>query len=360
MERNNAGAISAQSFAYEIRKDSAVIWRCFSRDTQAEIPEKINGFPVTELLPYAFSAHMDEQELGRMIESGKVLLYVPEAAAGTPWLDIPALCGNNLEEIHLPWTMRRIGRYCFYDCGNLEKLEFHGALTDWGSGVFTRCHRIRALCVHTDMQGKSYLKDVLDELPEILEVKYISPGGNVRVQDIAEQAEGKTGTQELDGYTEARLIFPEFYEEGVENTPARILETHVHGSGISYRNCFQGRCFDFTQYDALFPHARALESSDVVTRMVIGRLRYPVGLAEKAKEMYEAYVAEHEEDLGRWFLQQKDLDGLRWLLNYVKEADRLTNQLITVASQLCDTEAVSYLMNRRLSHGRAGRRRMEL
>ena len=94
--------------------------------------------------------------------------------------------------------------------------------------------------------------------------------------------------------------------------------------------------------------------------MVIGRLRYPVGLAEKAKEMYEAYVAEHEEDLGRWFLQQKDLDGLRWLLNYVKEADRLTNQLITVASQLCDTEAVSYLMNRRLSHGRAGRRRMEL
>ena len=162
------------------------------------------------------------------------------------------------------------------------------------------------------------------------------------------------------GYTEARLIFPEFYEEGVENTPARILETHVHGSGISYRNCFQGRCFDFTQYDALFPHARALESSDVVTRMVIGRLRYPVGLAEKAKEMYEAYVAEHEEDLGRWFLQQKDLDGLRWLLNYVKEADRLTNQLITVASQLCDSEAVSYLKNRRLSHGRAGRRRMEL
>lgn len=37
---------------------------------------------------------------------------------------------------------------------------------------------------------------------------------------------------------EARLVFPEFFEEAVENTPARILETHTHGSGMWYRNCF--------------------------------------------------------------------------------------------------------------------------
>ncbi len=361
MERDNAGAISAQSFAYEIRKDSAVIWRCFSRDTRAEIPERINGFPVTELVPYAFSAHMDDQELGRMIESGTVLLYVPEAAAGTPLLDIPALCGDALEEICLPRAMRRVGRYCFYDCRNLEKLEFHGELTDWGSGVFTRCHRIRALCVHTDEQGSSYLKDVLDELPEMLEVTYICPGGNMREQTAAEQPNGKTQMQEIQKYTKAKLIFPEFYEEGVENTPARILETHVHGSGISYRNCFQGRCFDFTQYDALFPHARALESNEVVARMVIGRLQYPAGLTDKARETYETYVAEHETDLGRWFLKQKDMDSLRWLLNRSKQADPLTDELLPFASRLHNTEAVSYLMNRKLSHSRAGgRRRMEL
>lgn len=60
----------------------------------------------------------------------------------------------------------------------------------------------------------------------------------------------------------ARLMFPEFYEEGVENTPARILETHVHGSGILYRNCFQGRKIDFYQYDNAFPHAMAQESGE--------------------------------------------------------------------------------------------------
>lgn len=50
----------AQSFAYEIKKDSAVIRRCFSLDTKAEIPKQLDGYPVTEIAPYAFSAHLDE------------------------------------------------------------------------------------------------------------------------------------------------------------------------------------------------------------------------------------------------------------------------------------------------------------
>ena len=39
----------------------------------------------------------------------------------------------------------------------------------------------------------------------------------------------------------AKLIFPEHYEEAVENTPARIVETHYHGSGGDYRQCFYGQ-----------------------------------------------------------------------------------------------------------------------
>ena len=36
----------------------------------------------------------------------------------------------------------------------------------------------------------------------------------------------------------AVLVFPEHYEEAVENTPARILFTQHHGSGNNYRQCF--------------------------------------------------------------------------------------------------------------------------
>lgn len=64
----------------------------------------------------------------------------------------------------------------------------------------------------------------------------------------------------LYGKVEAMLWFPEYYEEGVENTPARILMTEVHGSGLYYRNCFQGKVFHFLEYDKRFEMARAQES----------------------------------------------------------------------------------------------------
>ena len=57
------GSEEIQAFAYERKGNSAVIRRCFSRDTKATVPGMIDGLPVTELAPYAFSAHMDQQQL---------------------------------------------------------------------------------------------------------------------------------------------------------------------------------------------------------------------------------------------------------------------------------------------------------
>lgn len=369
MHEEGAAAQAAQSFAYERRKDSAVIWRCFSRDTKAEIPPELDGLPVTEIAPYAFSAHMDVQSLRGKTERGELFVYAPEGTRGqmsttgkltvcgaadgpTAFNDaeeIPPLCGSQLEELVLPRTLRRVGRYCFYDCGNFARLTFHGGLTDWGSGVFTRCHRIRKLCVYADEDGRSHLKDVLDELPEALQVDYFFPcGGSIPEHSLAQK------------YERASLVFPEFYEEGVENTPARILETHVHGSGISYRNCFQGRTFDFAQYDALFPHARALESDEVVAGLVTGRLKYPAGLSEKARLQYEAYVRDNASKLGRWLLENRDLEGVRLLLELMKKEEALLGELTEAASRLRYTEAVGFLMSCRQSGAAKKRKRLEL
>ncbi len=376
MYEEGTAAEAAQSFAYEIRESSAVIWRCFSHDTRAEIPAQIDGYPVTELAPYAFSAHMEERELDRRVKDGTVRLYVPEAfqrgaGMGTA-LAGPALCGEQLEEIVLPKTVYRVGRYCFYDCGSLRQIEFYGRLTDWGSGVFTRCHRIGRLRVYADENGKSYLKDVLDELPETLQVEYFLPGNtNGTVPGLAapqSDGAGRHGSGDADGtgqpYHKAALVFPGFYEEGVENTPARILETHVHGSGISYRNCFQGRKFDFAQYDTLFPQAVAWESSEVLARLATGRLQHPLGLGQKAKQQYETYVREHASELGMWMLEKRDLQGVRWLVELMADcADReqLLKKMTEQAARLHYTEAVSYLMNCRSgSSRRTKRKRLEL
>ncbi len=472
MGRAETAAEAAQSFAYEIREGSAVIWRCFSLDAKAEIPEQLDGYPVTALAPYAFSEHMEEQKLQEGFRSGRIRRYVPEVlrehgresggefdrgqdgtrkkadeilrdagetsqqmdviwqgAAGMQQeinrmqrdaagirqeinriqpdmaemsqqldetrQDIPAaaqsmgrisdvLCGNRLEEIVLPPTLRRVGRYCFYNCEKLHKITFYGQMSDWGSGVFTGCHQVRHLCVHTDAAGRSHLKDVLDELREELYIEYFYPGG------------------------QACLVFPEFYEEGVENTPARILETHVHGSGLFYRNCFQDRKFDFAQYDVLFPYARAQERPELAAQMVQARLCYPQGLTARAKQQYETYVADHAREMAAYVLRQRDIKSLRWLLDILEQStsfpkqgressersrefsewsressersresserrkefseqnmesyDSLLEYMMEYAAGLRDAEAVSYLMERRRARGRgyARRKRMEL
>lgn len=420
-----------QSFAYEIRGNSAVILRCFSHDEKAEIPEMLGGCPVTELAPYAFSAHFDEEGLMRALRTGQAELYVPEAlrsalrerntaetgqdsiqesvtagtAGGAEILPAPALCGDRLEEIILPETLRRAGRYCFYNCGNLRRIEFHGALSDWGSGVFTGCHHVRSLRVFPDEQGQSHLKDVLDELHEEVTVEYMVKG------DTAEKAAGRDPEQQEACRKAVPLVFPEFYEEGVENTPARILETHVHGSGILYRNCFQSRRFDFARYDVLFVYAKAQEHADLTARMAFYRLRFPHGLTEPARAQYEVYVQEHACRIGTLLLEQHDLPGLRFLTDLVRPGtegrgadmkpyqDRAGNalrfcaesmpeqgtaqssgpetaaepgrsayhafrrDLLETASRMHYMEAVSFLMEQDHADGerrRAGRRRLEL
>lgn len=342
---------AGQIFAYEIKGNSAIIWRCFSRDTKAEIPEQLEGYAVTGIAPYAFSAHMGADEIDGGLASGRLRLYVPELFRGKGPGDFPALCGERLEEAALPPSVRRVGRYCFYNCGHLRRMTFYGGLSDWGSGVFTGCHQVKELCVYTDTEGKSYLKDVLDELWEALQVEYCVPE--------------RTGD-----YKCTKLVFPEFYEEGVENTPARILETRVHGSGIRYRNCFNGRRFDFHQYDVLFPHARALEDPETVGRLAMNRLRYPLELTDQARERYEGYAAEHKEELAKLLLKEQDMEGIRWLLALTeqragqerKDDAALLDYMTEGASRMQLAEVLSFLMDyrRRHSPGPGKRKRLEL
>ena len=337
---NDNGFEPTQSFAYELKGNSAVILRCFSRDTRAEIPEMLEGHPVTEVGAYAFSAHMDEAAFEMGIRSGKIKVYIPDMMGKRPLdsardsgaglqgaggngsieetsvddrISIPdatALAGNALEEIVIPNTMRRIGRYCFYNCANLEKMTFGGALQDWGAGAFTGVHHVNAITVTTDSEGKTSLKQVLDELHEEITVTYFDEQGR-----------------------ESHLVFPEYFEEGIENTPARILEERIHGSGMMYRNCIKERRMDFRQYDSRFDHAGFLESRNMTMRLAVGRLQYPTELSETAQQQYETYVIEHASDGADLFLKERDLEGIRWLLElYDHIAERKTDEVLSAKS----------------------------
>ena len=133
----------------------------------------------------------------------------------------------------------------------------------------------------------------------------------------------------LNGVIDAVLWFPEYYEEGVENTPARILMTHVHGSGLYYRNCFLGKAFHFTEYDQRFEHALAQESPDFLRELVFGRLSHPWELTGEAKNRYENYLQANYEKIAMDFIRQKREEELGWLLNtYPLSARKISEEIL--------------------------------
>ncbi|MCD8346877.1 MAG: leucine-rich repeat domain-containing protein [Lachnospiraceae bacterium] len=371
--------MASQLYAYEKKGDSAVILRCFSRDGSVQIPGKLDGLPVRELAPYAFSAHMEEREWMDAVRRGDAGIASSEGmrtVEQASWeneelTSLPVLSGERLERAALPQTLRRVGRYCFYDCAHLQRLEFPGELYDWGSGAFSGCHRVKELSVYVQPDGTSSLKQVLDELPERMDIELCAadsenPDTGVRAKK-PESAEAEHKMLR-DKKVYARLVFPEFYEEGVENTPARILETHVHGTGILYRNCFQGKKFDFAQYDVLFPYAQAQEDTDLLIQLVLGRLRAPYRLEQRARRVYEEYIRENAFLVGTYILNSKDTEGLRWFLEEAaaslpdEEKSALSAQLSDYASRRKDAQAIGRLMDFRrelLPHARK-RKRLEL
>lgn len=259
-------------FRYRILKDHVVIEACIEDYPVVEFPKTIEGFPVTELEGYVLS-------------------------------------GKNCEEVLIPEGIKKIGRYGFYNCRKLRKLTFSSDFMDIGSGAFTGCHHIREMNVlmqnEEDAEQKinavtaneqTALREILTEVPEEICVTLIwkCAGSEKRRKAV--------------------LWFPEFFEESIENTPARILSVQTHGSGMFYRNCFQGKVFQFAEYDKRFEMACALESERFLMELVTGRLMYPIELGEKAKWKYEEFLYQHRSEMMKCWIDQKREEELGWIM----------------------------------------------
>ena len=207
---------------YEKTLDGVCLQRCYGLDKILEIPGTVEGMPVTELAGYLFSDTVRRREPPPCEYRGE-----------------PELCGSRVEEIILPDTVRKVGAYGFYNCYGLNRLSCSSAVEDWGAGVFTGCTGLKCLDIRIAKGRKSCFKDILSELHQTLSVNYRSGSGTLM----------------------AKLIFPEFFEESVENTPARVIMREMHGCGHMYRYCFDGGDFRFDEYDRLFPHVKVQENS---------------------------------------------------------------------------------------------------
>ncbi len=315
--------------AYRQKKNGIEILRCWNEGENIQIPAEIHGLPVTSIGDYAFSpGYNSKMSLtaspvgGRHQDEEMDKAYFYEESLLTREDQEPEFSGDVVESVEFPKSLEAIGKYAFYGCRNLHRLAFSDRLHRLGAGIFTGCrHRLR---IEIDMfNGESTcLKEICGEVRYELDVilRYHLSG------------------------QEAHLIFPEHYEEAVENTPARILFTQHHGSGNHFRQCFFERKVQYADYDRVFSLAEAQEEMDVLARLIYGRLAYPYQLSGRSKEMYREFGRKNAAKLADCYLEKENLDGLCMMTEQGLWTQDTLSCAILKASKKQNAEALSYLM----------------
>lgn len=300
---------------YRKTEKGIVITGCYGTDGQVVLPDEIDGMTVTGIGDYAFADHREEEGESLIWKAGDVFRDSTKVR----------ISGGMVTEIRLPARVTEIGRYAFYRCKNLKKLALTDSLLEIGGGAFTGCC-LTEVEIHFRIGEQSCLKSILDEMRFAIQAELWYSAGE--------------GTEE-----KALLLFPEHYEEAVENTPARILFTQHHGAGGYYRQCFYDRKLDYRKYDERFPYAQALEQPETAARLALGRLRHPFRLTKEAGQEYETYVREHLCQIMEDLIGQADLEGIHFLSVGGFFTETALDYGIHKASKERETEILSMLMD---------------
>lgn len=315
---------------YRIVENEIEIIRCYGIDSKVIIPEQIGGFPVTMIAPYAFSDWKREEETN-------ILIYENETD-GLFIDQLHLLAGPYVEEIDFPDTVRKIGNYVFYGCKNLQVISASNLLTQIGSGAFTGCGMINRLNINMCSGNRSCVKEILEDLWQRIDVTFVY------------REEKK----------EVKVVFPEHYEEAVENTPARILFTQHHGSGNDYRQCFYDRKLDYQKYDNLFVVAAARDNIEVLTDIVFARLMYPKDLSDKSREKYVDFIKQNYKGAITCILQQDGMAHWKTMTKYSAWTKESIDYAIEVAAMCNKADVTGYLMNEKQKSFQSKRKKFSL
>lgn len=260
---------------YRVENGKAEFVRYVGEEEEYQVPEYIDGYPVTALAAYAFSEH------------------------------------RNLVSVTLPSFLERIGAHAFYNCRGLKELSLYDGITEIEDGAFKNCGCLSHLILTTRPERKLVIKNILLDSTE-----------GIRVT-IYYKEEEKT--------QKAVIIFPPYLVEYEENTPARICEKQAYGSGERYRHCLYDGQLNFDQYDQLFDFSVAVDSLEYPIQTAISRLRFPYHLKDEGKKRYETFIKERMDQVLSFYIKREEKEVIEWFL----KEKRLTKEEMNQAADYC-------------------------
>lgn len=259
-----------------IEKDGRIIIKGgFENRGIIEIPERINGLPVTEVDSYAFAHRLE------------------------------------LTEVILPAPIKRIGSHAFYNCKNLRLAELYDGIRELEDGAFKNCHSLSEVRMHSREGREGCIRNLLDEnIHEVtLDIEYV------------------------DGQR-ARLLFPAFEDDYVENTPARIFQAVSYGSGGAYRQCMQAGSMDYRAFDVLFARSVREDRFEAALFNSVGRLRCPYRLYESAKKNYTDFLRENGARAAAHYIKANDAETVAFLCETGALDENAVQEALKTASDM--------------------------
>ncbi len=203
------------------------------------------------------------------------------------------LCGEKVEAVVLPNGVSTIGDYAFYDCRRFRHLTLTDDVQRIGNNAFLNCESLTYITIYLHHDVPTCLYTVFSEIQNKITL-------DLHFTDTNEQA---------------RLIFPSYFEEAVENAPARIFEYHTYGTGLRYRQCLPKGKVDFRAYDLCFPFACVEEEKKLLYDLIFTRLEYPYALSEQNKDIYLRYLTENAVDFFEIAMAEDNIDRAMYILN---------------------------------------------
>ncbi len=328
---------------YLPQENGAIVYRCYGQGRFAAVPDQVNGCQVRGIGDHCFAPDMSVRvKSGALwrwdVRTGKACPVSQWQTEGQP----EAICAERIEEISLPMGLREIGDYAFYNCYHLRELTLPFSLTSLGSGAFVAANHVKKIRFVPSADDREKLpllfRDVVEEL----------------TYEIEMVVEDETGAPYL------RLYYPEYYEDSVEDTPARLIQVSYEGTGFKYRQCFAGRQLDLKRYDEAFRVLRVQELTETALKLIFVRLSTPHELSQQARTQYLSYLKEHSRETIRKVLESADLNLLKMLEKEHFYTEEVLTDWLDTAAGAGHPEIAGYLMEVRRSLRPARRRRYEL
>lgn len=266
------------------------------------------------------------------------LLTVPETIAGLPVVQIGDYAFQGMEalkEAELPHSLEFLGDHVFFNCIHLEKLTACDRLKHVGDGAFKNCDHLSEIRLYVYNNHASALRLLISDVMQDVRVEVLYGEALYGEPLYGEAPYSKD---------KARLMFPAFYFDYIENYPARIFEEIIYGSGQAYRQCFRGGDVDYEAYDRLFERSTREDSPQAVLEHAVGRLSCPHRLGEERSAVYRAWLSAHGSELLKKCMDMDALEDMERMLSLDLYNEEQTKVLLSQALQSRKVEFVNLLM----------------